>query len=72
MKVPASANRIYSLVHGVPSPLFTVIHAAVGPLQGFLHWIIYVATSWPQVRSMSREARQSFRERLRRRQGTQT
>ncbi|KAF4305545.1 hypothetical protein GTA08_BOTSDO06387 [Botryosphaeria dothidea] len=70
--VPASANRIYSLVHGVPSPLFTVIHAAVGPLQGFLHWIIYVATSWPQVRSMSREARQSFRERLRRRQGTQT
>lgn len=45
--IPASANRVYSFVHGGQTvATFAYMQSCVVPLQGFWNWIIYVAMSW--------------------------
>lgn len=54
--IPASANRVFSLVHnGEAYAPVAYMSAIVLPLQGFWNWIIYVVMSWTACKKLAQD-----------------
>lgn len=56
--IPASANRVYSVIHnGEAYALVVYVCAIILPSQGFWNWIIYVVMSWIPCKKLLRDTK---------------